>query len=409
MKLYKQVYIYFFSYVINAIFSFAAVSLLTHYLSTYDYGVINLYSSFLVFLMPFISGGILYPLSVEYFKRPKQAYSNYFTNAQVIPLLSVVLFTLLCFIFEKPLCGFLKVTPVWVRIMPVAAWLIMINETSMLITRNNNKPYQFAFFSIGKNFAEISLTILFVIGLQLAWQGRLLSAAIAPFLLGTISIYLFSRWKLITKKIDWSATRQIFWLCIPFIFERLTVFVLGYSDRYFIDRYDLGGTKEVGLYGLASQLATIIFLVIVSLNSAYQPYLFKKMSEGFKRRIHKVTGLYIIACAVTVIGLFITMPLLFRFFIGKNYQEAKPYTYILCSGYFMWGIYNAFQAYLIYLNKSRTILLISVIGMATSLILNFILVPAIGAQGAAITSVITYSLMAIICFLFVNKYFIGKE
>jgi len=409
VRLRNQVYIYLFSNFINAALSFATVSLLTHHLDTYDYGVINLYSPFLLLLMPFITGGILYPLSVEYFKKDKPAYSNYFTNAQVIPLLSLALFTILCMVFQQPLMRFLKVSAVWIWIMPLTAWLIMINETAMIIARNNNKPFQYAFFSVGKNLAEIGITILLVIGLSWAWQGRLLSAALAPALLGIASVYLFYHWRLIVKKIDWKIVRQIFWVSLPFVFERFTVFVLSNSDRYFIDRYDLNGTKEVGLYGLGSQLAMVIFLVVVSMNSAYQPYLFKKMADGFRGKIHKTTGWYILACTVTVGGMLIALPFLFRYFIGSKYQDAMPYAYILCSGYFMWGIYNAFQAYLIYLNRSKTIIIISAIGMISSLSLNFVLVPSLGAEGAAITSVITYSVMAIACFLFVRKFFILQK
>lgn len=408
MKLHKQVYIYFGSYFINAVLSFATISLLTHYLTTYDYGIINLYSSFLAFLMPFISGGIIYPLSVEYFKKERDRYSDYFTNAQVIPLLSLVLFTLLCIAFQHWLGRFLKVSPIWIWIMPVTAWWIMINETAMMITRNNNRPFQFAFFSVGKNLAEIALTIGLVIGLHWAWQGRLLSAALAPVAVGIISVYLFYRWRLVAKKIDWSTTRHIFFLCLPFVFERMAVFVMGYSDKYFIDRFDLNGTSEVGLYGLGSQLATIIFLVVISMNSAYQPHLFKKLAEGFKGKIHKTTIWYIGACAVTVAAMFVALPVIFRFFIGSKFQEAKPYAYILCSGYFMWGIFNAFQAYLIYLQKSRVILYISILGMLVSLSLNFGLVPRFGAEGAAMANIITYSVMAIACYLLVRKYFILK-
>jgi O-antigen/teichoic acid export membrane protein len=410
VRLHKQVYIYFLSYFINAALSFATVSLLTHYIKNpSDYGIINLYSSFLIFLMPFISGGILYPLSVEYFKRSPEAYSIYFSNAQMIPLVSVTLFTLLCIIFQFPLAHFLKVSVAWVWIMPVTAWWIMINETAMVITRNKNRPVQFAFFSVGKNLAEIALTLVLVVGLHWTWQGRLLSAAIAPVLLGVISIYLFYHWRLVAKRVDWLITRRILLLSLPFVFERLAVFILGYSDRYFIDRFDLNGTKQVGLYGLGSQLATIIYLVIISMNSAYQPHLFKKLSEGFKGEIHKSTMWYIGACAVTVAGMFAAIPILFHFFIGSNYQDAKPYAYILCTGYFMWGIYNAFLTYLIYLEKNRQILFTSIFGMIASLSLNIFMVPRYGARGAAIASVITYSLMALVCFLYFRKYYIIKK
>jgi O-antigen/teichoic acid export membrane protein len=409
VRLYKQVYIYFLSYFINAALSFVTVSLLTHHLTTYDYGIINLYSSFLIFLMPFISGGVLYPISVEYFKRPKETYREFFTNAQAIPLISLILFTLLSFAFQRPLSRFLRVSEFWIWIMPLTAWVIMINEMVMMITRNMSRPLQFAFFSVGKNITEILLTIMLVIGLGFTWKGRLGSAVLAPALLCIFSIYLFYRWKMITKTVDWPTVRKIFLVSLPFIFERLAVFVLGYSDKYFIDKLDLNGTEEVGLYGLGSQLASIIYLVIVSMNSAYHPHLFKKLSEGFKGSIHKSTWLYVGACAIAVVGVFLMIPLLFRFFIGVRFHDAQPYAYILCSGYFMWGIYNAFLGYLLYLGKNRQIFYISLIGMVISLALNVIVVPRYGATGAAVTSIVTYSLMAIICFLYVRKTFLFKH
>jgi O-antigen/teichoic acid export membrane protein len=225
-------------------------------------------------------------------------------------------------------------------------------------------------------------------------------------LFGIISVYLFYRWRLVKKVKDWATTRRIFLLCLPFVFERLAVFVLGYSDKYFIDQYDLNGTNEVGLYGLGSQLGTIIYLVIISMNSAYLPHLFKRLSEGFKGKIHKTTGWYIGACAATLAAMFVAIPLLFRFFIGSLFQDAQPYAYMLCTGYFMWGIYNAFLGYLIYLEKNRLILFISLLGMLCSLSLNVVMVPKFGARGAAITSIVTYSVMAIVCFFLVRKYFI---
>jgi O-antigen/teichoic acid export membrane protein len=54
---------------------------------------------------------------------------------------------------------------------------------------------------------------------------------------------------------------------------------------------------------------------------------------------------------------------------------------------------------LIYLEKSKQIFYISILGMLASLGLNRLMVPRFGAHGAAISSVITYSIMSIVCFL----------
>lgn len=409
MKVTKQVYIYFGSYFFNAVSSFLIVALLTKYLTPHDYGIINLYSSFLIFLMPFISGGILYPLSADFFKKKGEGYAKHFSEAQVIPLISVLLFSVICVAFCYPLASFLRVTPVWVCLMPVSVWFLFINETSMMLARNKSQPWTFAGFSVGKNLTEMGLTILLVIGMGLNWQGRLSSAALASFLFIFISGYFFYKWKVIENAIEWKNVRNILWVSFPFIFERLSVFVLGYSDKYFIDKFDLKGTAEVGLYGLAGQLASIMFIVIISMNSAYQPHLFRHLSEGHKKGFHKSTWLFLAACFLCMAGMFISFPIVYRYFIGAKFQGAFWYSYALTGGYFMWGIYNAFLAYLIYFSKNRQILYISLLGMIISLMLNFLLVPRFGAWGAAYASITTYSLMGLICFLFARKFLISKS
>jgi O-antigen/teichoic acid export membrane protein len=130
------------------------------------------------------------------------------------------------------------------------------------------------------------------------------------------------------------------------------------------------------------------------------------MSEGLSGKLHKSTLWFIGAVAATVSGVFICLPLLFKFFIGPNFQTAQQYAYMLTGGYFMWGIYNAFIGYLLYLSKNRQIFYISVSGTIISLSLNSFMVPYYGATGAAITSIITYTFMAAFCFFYVRKYFL---
>src|SRR4029453_12775652 len=138
-----------------------------------------------------VSGGILYPISVEFFKKPHDEYRLFFSDSQMLALIRLGVITLLCILLSHPLSRFLKVTPFWIWIMPVTVWWIMINETTTILTRSKNKSFQFAFFSIGKTVIEIGITLMLVIGLTWKWEGRLTAAAVAPFLLGIFSLYLF--------------------------------------------------------------------------------------------------------------------------------------------------------------------------------------------------------------------------
>jgi O-antigen/teichoic acid export membrane protein len=404
MKFVRHVYVYFFSYFANAGLSFVTISFLTHKLAPRDYGIINLYSSFITLLMPFISGGILYPLSIEYYKRPEEDYRKFFTNAHVITLISLLLITAACLVFQHPLSVFLRVSPLWVTILPLAVWWVMSNEVAMMMYRIRNKPWGFASFSIGKNIVEIGLVFILVVGLQWTWEGRLLPAVATPLLFGIISISLFYRWRFIAKKIEWSEVRRIAWVSVPFIFERLTVFILANSDKYFIDKYDLKGTDQVGLYSVGAQIATIVSLVLLSMNSAYQPYIFQNLANKGIAKAKKATFMYIGGAGLLVGALFLTIPLIFQFFIGKQFAGARIFAYYLCGGYFMWGIYNAFLAYLLYHGKNRLILYLSLAAMVVSVTLNFWLVPRHGAYGAAITSIVTYTFLAILAIIYSRRY-----
>jgi O-antigen/teichoic acid export membrane protein len=355
--------------------------------------------------MPFVSSGVIYPLSVQYYKKDPETYRQYFTDAQLLTILSLVLFTLIFILFRNPLARFLHVTPVWIIIIPVTVWWIMNNEIMMMMCRMKNKPWSFALFSTGKNLVEILLTIGLVIGLNWAWEGRVLSAALAPMLIGFVSIYLLTRWRLFTKMINWSQVRGIAWVSMPFIFERLTVFVLGNSDKYFIDKFDLKGTEQVGLYSVGAQIASIIFLVILSMNSAYQPYLFANIASGNKAKFKRATGLYILAATCIVGALFLGIPLLFSWFISARFSGAQQFAYYLSGGYFMWAVYNAFLGYLLFHAKNRLVLYISFCGMLFSVLCNFYMVPHFGALGAAITSILTYTFLAVTCLAFAWKYF----
>ena len=404
MKIFRQVYIYFISYFFNAGLSFLTISLLTHKLEPRDYGIINLYSAFIVLLTPFISGGIFYPISIEYYKKDSTAYRQFFTSAQVIPLISLTFFTLVCILVRQPIADFLRVTSVWIIVLPITVWWIMNNEITMMMCRMKNKPWGFTFFSTGKNVLEILLTLGLVIALHWGWQGRLLSAIIAPVVLGLFSIYLFYRWQLIAKDIDWQQVRNIAWVSVPFIFERLTIFVLANSDKYFIDKFDLKSTGQVGLYSVGAQIATIVSLVILSMNAAYQPYVFQNLANKHTERVKRVTWLYIGGAALLIVCLFLAMPLLFHFFIGHEFSDARVFAYYLSGAYFMWAIYNAFLAYLLFHGKNRLILYLSLAGMIVSVLLNFYMVPHYGAYGAALTSIITYTLMALLSVICSWKY-----
>ena len=163
MKQFKSLTIYAFTIFFNAAISFGTFSLLTHYLSEVDYGIINLYNALSVSLTPFIAAGVQFVLNVDFFKLSKEEFRKHFTNAMVIPIGFTLFFTLLVLAFHQQLQNLFGINLLFAVLLPVTCFMIVTNEIFLNLFRNTGKHFLYARYSILKNLAEVALTILLVV------------------------------------------------------------------------------------------------------------------------------------------------------------------------------------------------------------------------------------------------------
>lgn len=94
---------------------------------------------------------------------------------------------------------------------------------------------------------------------------------------------------------------------------------------------------------------------------------------------------------------------IFRINYGYNFEQYEKPDFAEAT-----KIRNRYKTKFLILSIARLVQAKRHKDMAVSLSLNFGLVPKYGAEGAARANIITYSVMAITCFLFVRKFFILK-
>jgi O-antigen/teichoic acid export membrane protein len=403
MRVAKSLAVYAFAMFFNAAVSFATFSIVTRHLNEVDFGIINLYNSFTIFIVPFVSIGIQFTLGVDYFRMDEKSYRSHFTNALVIPVIMSTLITIIFLICYFPLQKLIKTNLFFLLTLPLNCLLIVSNEVILNMIRNKGRHYLFAGFSITKNLVETGVTIFLIVMLGLTWKGRLGGALISLLLTGCGVVYLINRWKLFTGVFNKQDIKKILRNGLPFIPERLAIFVLAYSDRFFIDYYN--GTGDVGFYGAGAQIALIVNLTILSLISAFQPYLYKNIASSSWSNVRKATIAFVAIAAFVAASVILTTPLFFRFFIGENFQKGQVYAKYLTVGFFLWAVYAAFVSFLLYIKLNKAIMTISIAGMILSITLNFINVKYFGAIGATYTSMIVYFFMAAACIYTVSRKF----
>ena len=402
MNLIKSLSVYTIILFFNATVSFFIFSITTHKLKPVDLGIIYLYSSFTILLVPFIGVGIQFLLSVDYFKMDFPAFRVQFKHAILLPVFSASVFTIVFLIFYFPLQHFVPFNFFFTIMLPVSCFVVIMNEAFLNLMRNKEKRFLFAVYSVARNLLEVGLTVLLIVGIGMNWQGRLASALLTGTISGGVIFYFFWRWQLLDSQVNRNSIKNIFLAGISFIPERLGIFIIAYSAVYFINFYE--GTTDVGYYGVGMQIATIVNISIIALMNAFHPYIFKNLSGVPNyRNVKKATFAFIgISFMVTFI-LILFLPLLFKIFIGKEFQTGQVYARYLSIGYFFWSVYAIFLAYLLFLKKIKTIMAISIIGMAASIVLNYFNVRYFGALGATYTCMGVNFLMAVLMIFFVHR------
>jgi O-antigen/teichoic acid export membrane protein len=403
LKVLKSFSVYVFTMCFTAGVSFATFSLLTRHLSEVDYGIINLYSSTSILLVAFISCGVQFVLNVDYFKLSKEQYRKRFSNSIIIPVVIFFVLTIVFLVFNYPIQRLVKSNFLFTAVMPLTCLLVLVNDIVLGLIRNREKHFLFAGFSISKSLFEVSLAILFIVFMGWGWQGRIAGSFITLISSCVFAFFLFRKWGFLTTDIRLSEIKPVFKYGLPFIPERLAVFFMFYSDRFFIDYYE--GTADVGFYSAGAQIAVILNLVCHSLNSTFYPYFYKRLAKdkpdypGLRKGILAFGGI----ATITMLGLIAITPLIFKYFVGDAFKPGQKYAIYLVISFFFWAIYNMLLPFLLNKKKGKLIMSISIVGMLLSIGLNFYNVRHFGALGAAYTSIAVFATMCLLTLYSVHK------
>jgi O-antigen/teichoic acid export membrane protein len=180
------------------------------------------------------------------------------------------------------------------------------------------------------------------------------------------------------------------------------------SDRFFLQHYF--GESEVGIYSANYRLASVMGLVIAAFKFAWTPFFLNLNEESASKEIiSTVTGNFVFAGSLMflIFGLMIDLVAPEKIF-GINFIDPRYFSGIviipaILISYFLSGLYSTFNAAPFFTGNSRSLFVISAIGVAVNIVLNILLIPKYSMMGAAYATLLTYSLMFVMIFVYSQK------
>jgi O-antigen/teichoic acid export membrane protein len=210
---------------------------------------------------------------------------------------------------------------------------------------------------------------------------------VLPFLLSKS----FNQYKHNNININIEQAKSFLSYGIPLMISSLMVYIINSSDRIFIERYL--GSEELGkysaIYDTVGFLFTTFFIIV---NMAFYPLLFKTFGRdisAFKLISKNFTKINILVPVALMLPLILYNREFSKYILRKSFELDLLFLLILIG-----IVISGFKSYLIDTNfhiikrtKLQTITVI--IAASSNLLLNFLLIPRFGVNGAAWSTIIS--------------------
>jgi O-antigen/teichoic acid export membrane protein len=242
---------------------------------------------------------------------------------------------------------------------------------------------------------------IFIIQLDLKQDGYLLAILISNILFLAIATYLIL--PEITFQVDLKYFKEVFSYSLPIIPFEVIGITCRMVDRYYILIFI--GLSGTGIYFVGVQISNIINLIILAINSAYTPILFKKY-ENLKNE--DFSDIYRLADFIIFIVLSVTVAiiLIYPFFIklfSPEYKEIEDFIIYLVFSSALSAIYVMNVNILSLKREWIKFQTISVsIGTLINIIIGYFLIKNYGLTGAAISTLVSFSISTLVIVFIVN-------
>lgn len=399
-QLAKNTLIIFIGKVCTQLISFFLLPLYTGYLSTKEYGLVDLIQTYVTLLVPIIT--LELEMSIFRYlvdargknKETKKLISNNF----LILGLGLLIFSIL----------YIIVTSIWHINF---RWLILIDiivctlsGNFLQVARGFGKTVDYAISCILTGLSTILCNIILIVFLHMGTSGMIISMAVAN---GICSLYLFIRLKLYSKidfrLCDVSLMKSMNKYSIPLIPNGVSWWIVNVSDRTIIS-YVLGAGAN-GLYAVSNKFPTILSSLLGVFNLSWSESAALHIDSPDRDKFFSDISNVIVKLFTSLgVGMIACMPFLFPILVNSKYFDAYNYIPILVLGSIFNVVICLYSAIYIAKKMTKQVATTSIIGAVINILVNVLLIKYIGLYAASLSTCISYFVMMIYRHLDIKKY-----
>lgn len=253
------------------------------------------------------------------------------------------------------------------------------------------RPVAFGIFSGATSFAQIGLTVWFVVGLDRGAKGAFEAIFLSQAGAGVVALGLLSG-HIDLRPGRWA--KRTLALGLPLVPHVLTSWALSVSDRLILERYVPAG--DIGRYSLAYLFNLALALVSGAIVQTLNPMVMRRLTANEQDSLVPKLGTYAVGAIAWISTMLVAVaPDAVSVLGPPSYGGAESYVVYVVLGAGFQGLYFVWSLGTWYSKRTHWMPALSVFVAGVTIGLNLLLVPRYGATAAAVVTAISYGILAL--------------
>lgn len=386
LKKHNKIFIYLLGAFLTKGIAYLTTPIFTRIMSADDFGILSLLTTWTTILSLFVAAqisGTVPSIFVKY----KENTDDYIGRALILSLLSFIVFFVVALIFQKPLVSVMQLQNSY--LVPCIVFLgygKAISNLYVSYTVQKKQAKRNVLFSSLVAFFALIVGVSFALTFQ---QNRYIGKTMGEMLIYLIVIaFVFRTFKINKSRIDIAFFKEELVLSIPLIFHLLSTNIISQSDKIFIS--NMINMKATAIYSVAHTIGMLALVVVEAVFNVWIPWFFGQLEMTDRKDL--INKMFLL-CVVAVSGVYGLVILFSReFFLlmaPSSYQGGITCTVIISFSTFFSFLYRFPLCFEQYKREMRWVAVATCIASLCNLILNYLMIPIWGINGAAIATLIS--------------------
>lgn len=411
-KLFSQSVYYGTGLVLNRSLGTILLPLYTLYFSTADLGMYSIiYSIWLfvnaIYILGLETSFLKFFIASDNNSVKAETYSSTIASVTMTSLL----FSAIIFYFSDNISQLIEFSNLakgayLIKILAVMLFVDALYRFPLLLLRAELKAKVYFVLTLVTLVVNLTLNFVFIISFNMNIEAIMYSYIASAGVTFILSLIVTRGY--LKPVISFERIKKMISFGFKFIWIGLLIIIIDQSDRFFLKYFF--DESVAGIYQAVYRLAAVMGLIITTFKFAWTPYFLnlEKNPEN-KKIISNIFTYYIFASTFMLLFFsfftehIVKLKIFNISFLDENYWQGLNILPYLFLAYFFSGIFSFLNVAPFFSNKTFLLLIVTLIGVLTNLVLNFLIIPSMGMTGAALATFITYFVMTILIYIISQK------